>query len=120
MTLAAYDDGEGTREAVGRRFRVSPGMVKKLLQPRRRLGDLRPQRHRSGGKPRSVASQQHQLRTLLARKPDLTLREPRRAAGLDCTLPAIHRVLVRLGLTGGKGHPAPASRTVPTSGARGG
>ena len=40
--LAAYDADEGTREAVARRFRVSLGMVKKLLQQRHRLGDLRP------------------------------------------------------------------------------
>ncbi len=40
--LAAYDDDEGTREEVARRFRVSLGMVKKLLQQRRRLGDIRP------------------------------------------------------------------------------
>ena len=38
--LAAYDAGEGTRETVAARFRVSLGMVKKLLQQRRRTGDL--------------------------------------------------------------------------------
>ena len=38
--LAAYDADEGTREEVARRFRVSLGMVKKLLQQRRRLGDM--------------------------------------------------------------------------------
>lgn len=118
--LAAYDAGEGTRAEVARRFRVSLGMVKKLLQQRRRLGDLRPQHHRSGSKPRIVASQQRQLRALLAKKPDLTLKELRAAAGLACTLPAIHYVLVRLGLTYKKRRSAPASRTVPTSDGRGG
>jgi len=118
--LAAYDAGEGTRETVAGRFRVSLGMVKKLLRQRRRLGDLRPQHHRSGSKPRMVASQQHQLRTLLARKPDLTLKELRAAAGLDCTLPALHYVLAKLGLTYKKRRSGLVSRTVPTSGARGG
>jgi len=118
--LAAYDDDEGTREAVARRFRVSLGLVKKLLQQRRRLGDLRPQHHRSGCKPRIVASQQHQLRTLLAKKPDLTLKELRAATGLACTLPAIHYVLVRLGLTYKKRHSAPANKTGPTSSGHGG
>jgi transposase len=117
--LAAYDAGEGTREAVARRFRVSLGMVKKLLQQRRRLGDIRPQHHRSGSKPRIVASHQRQLRTLLAQKPDLTLKELREATGLACTLPAIHQVLVRLGLTYKKRRSARVSKTVPTSGGRG-
>jgi len=118
--LAAYDADEGTREDVAHRFRVSLGLVKKLLQQRRRLGDIRPQHHRSGSKPRIVASQQHQLRTLLAKKPDLTLKELRAATGLVCTLPAIHYVLVRLGLTYKKRHFAPVNKTVPTSSGHGG
>jgi transposase len=118
--LAAYDAGEGTREAVARRFRVSLGMVKKLLQQRRRIGDIRPQHHRSGCKPRIVASHEQQFRTLLAKKPGLTLGELRAATGLACTLPAIHHVLARLGLTYKKRRSVPASRTAPTSGGRGG
>ena len=118
--LAAYDAEEGTRQAVAHRFRVSLGLVKKLLQQRRRLGDVRPQHHRSGRKPRIVASHQHQLRTLLDKKPDLTLKELRVATGLNCTLPAIHYVLVRLGLTYKKRRSMPANKTGPTSDARGG
>ncbi len=118
--LTTYDQGEETRAAVARRFQVSVGMVKKLLQQRRRIGDLRPQHHRSGSKPRIVASHRQQLRTLLARKPDLTLKELRAATGLNCTLPAIHYVLVKLGLTHKKRHSAPANKTVPTSGKPGG
>jgi hypothetical protein len=34
--LAAYDGGDGTREEVGRCFRMSTSMVKKLLLQRRR------------------------------------------------------------------------------------
>lgn len=118
--LAAYDADEGTREVVARRFRVSLGMVKKLLQQRRRLGDIRAQHHRSGCKPRIVASHEHQLQTLLDKKPDLTLKELRAATGLACTLPAIHYVLVRLGLTYKKRRSGLASRIVPTSSGRGG
>ena len=118
--LAAYDADEGTRQAVAQRFRVSLGLVKKLLQQRRRIGDVRPQHHRSGRKPRIVASHQHQFRTLLHHKPDLTLKELRAATGLGCTLPAIHYVLVRLGLTYKKRLSAPANKTGPTSGGRGG
>jgi len=118
--LATYDQGEDTRETVARRFRVSVGMVKKLLQQRRRIGDLRPQHHRSGSKPRIVASHRQQLRTLLAKKPDLTLKELRAATGLACTLPAIHYVLAKLGLTYKKRHSAPANKTALTSGKPGG
>lgn len=118
--LAAYDAGEGTRQAVAHRFRVSLGMVKKLLQQRRRTGDLRPQHHRSGRKPGHVARQQHQLRALVQQKPDLTLKELRSAAGLNCTLPAIHYVLNRLGLTYKKRRSAPVNKPGPTSSGRGG
>ena len=118
--LAAYDDGEGTREEVAQRFRVSLGMVKKLLQQRRRLGDIRAQHHRSGCKPRIVAHHHHQLRTLLAKKPDLTLKELRLATGLDCTLPAIHYVLARLGLTYKKRRSGLVNKTGPTFSERGG
>jgi transposase len=38
--LTAYDGDDGTREEVGRRFRVSTGMVKKLLLQRRRKGEM--------------------------------------------------------------------------------
>lgn len=118
--LATYDQGEETRETVARRFRVSVGMVKKLLQQRRRIGDLRPQHHRSGRKPRIVASHRQHLRTLLAKKPDLTLKELRTATGLACTLPAIHYVLAKLGLTYKKRHSAPVNKTALISGKPGG
>jgi transposase len=116
--LKTYDAGEGTREEVARRFRVSLGMVKKLLQQRRRIGDVRPQHHRSGRKPRIVTRHHDQMRQLLAQKPDLTLKQLRTATGLTCTLPAIHYVLVRLGLTYKKRHSAPANRIGLTSSGR--
>lgn len=121
--LAAYDKGEGTREEVADRFRVSLGMVKKLLQQRRRTGQIGPQHHRSGRKPRIVATHHHQLRTLLDGKPDLTLKELRAAIGLACSLPAIHYTLAKLGLTYKKRRSTPANRTARTSrglGGRGG
>jgi len=116
--LAAYDAGEGSREAVAHRFRVSLGMVKKLLQQRRRIGEVRSQHHRSGRKPDITLRHQQQFRTLLARKPDLTLKELRQTAGLDCTLPAIHYVLARMGLTYKKRRSGPASKTGLTSSRR--
>ncbi len=66
--------GTATREEVGKRFRVSVGMVKKLLQQRRHTGEIGPRHYRSGRKPRLLPARGEQLRALLVRRPDLTLR----------------------------------------------
>jgi transposase len=113
--LAAYDHKEGTREEVARRFCVSLGLVKKLLQQRRHTGDLRPRHRFSGPKPKLVQSHQQQLRQMLARKPDLTLEQMRQALTVRCTLQAIHYLLERMGLTYKKRHSGPANKTAPTS-----
>jgi transposase len=118
--LAAYDQDEGTREEMARRFRVSLGMVKKLLQQRRRTGDIAPRHRFSGRKPMIVASHRSQLRTLLARKNDLTLQELRQATGLQCSVQAIHVVLGKMGLTYKKRRFGPASKIVPTLSGRAG
>lgn len=118
--LAAYDAGNDTRATVAGRFRVSVGMVKKLLQQRRRLGDLRAQHHRAGRKPKIQATDRLQLRQQLAAKPDLTLAELRARTGLKCTLPAIHYVLVAMGLTFKKRRSVRPSRIAPTSSGPGG
>ena len=118
--LASYDKEEGNREEIAGRYRVSLGLVKKLLQQRRRTGDISPRHRYSGRKPKIVAHHRQQLRQLVGRKPDLTLKELRQALGLTCTLPAIHYVLERMGLTYKKRHSAPANRTVRISRGRGG
>ena len=97
--LASYDNDEGVRLEIAHRFRVSLGMVKKLLQQRRRTRDLAPRHRFSGRKPMIVASHRSQLRALLARKNDLTLKELRVAAGLKCSLQAINVVWGKMGLT---------------------
>ena len=118
--LASYDHQEGTRAQIAHRYRVSLGMVKKLLQQRRRTGQIGPRHHYSGRKPRILPAHHQQMRVLLRRKADLTLQELRVAVGLDCTLPAVHYALKKLGLTYKKRHSAPASKTVQISRGRGG
>ena len=118
--VASYDHQEGTREEIAHRYRVSLGMVKKLLQQRRRTGDIGPRHRFSGRKPMILASHHRQIRALLGQKPDLTLKELRAAVALDCSLPAIHYVLVKMGLTYKKRRSGPASRTGQTSRARAG
>src|SRR6266478_7449063 len=95
--LASYDHGEGTRDKIAARYRVSLGMVKKLLQQRRRTGQIGPRHHFSGRKPLILDVHRRQLRALLDHKPDLTLREPRDAVAVHCSLPAIHYALAKLG-----------------------
>ncbi len=112
--LLSYDQMEGTREQIAHRYRVSLGMVKKLLQQRRQTGDIGPRYHRCGLKPGKVAAQRQAFRQLLGRKPDMTLAELRAATALACSLPAIHYVLEKMGLTYKKRHSAPANRTGPT------
>ena len=112
--LTSYDQEESTREQIAARYRVSLGMVKKLLQQRRDTGDIRPRHHYSGRKPKILGSHRQQMRKLLDKKPDLTLKELRSAMQLSCSLPAIYYVLEAMGLTYKKRHSAPASRTVRT------
>lgn len=112
--LAAYDDDEGTREEMARRFRVSVGLVKKLLQQRRRTGDIAPRHRFSGRKPTIVAAHRQQLRALLAKRNDLTLRELRAATGLGCSVQAIHVVLGKMGLTYKKRRSEPAGKAART------
>jgi transposase len=109
--LAAYDTGDGTREDVAARFRVSLGMVKKLLQQRKQTGDLRPRHRFSGRKPLIMEAHRQQMRQFLGKRPDMTLSELRGAVGLSCTLPAIHYALAGMNLTYKKRHSAPASKS---------
>lgn len=113
--LTSYDRQDGTRDQIAARFRVSLGMVKKLLQQRRHTGDIRSRHRFSGRKPRILPAHQAQLRSLLGRKPDMTLKELRSAVGLDCTLPAVHYVLQKLGLTYKKRRFGPVNRIGRTS-----
>jgi transposase len=109
--LASYDAREGTREETANRYRVSLGMVKKLLQQRRKTGDIRPRHHYSGRKPKILDPHRRRMRALLSRQPDMTLAELRQATALSCSLPAIHYALAAMNLTYKKRHFVPVSRT---------
>jgi len=113
--LDSYDEEEGTREEIAERYRVSLGMVKKLLQQRRHTGDIAPRHHYSGRKPTILENHCQKLRGLLGKKPDLTLKELRQAVALECSLPAIHYALAKMGLTYKKRHSGPVNRSVGTS-----
>ena len=112
--LEAYDEGKATRDEVARRFRVSLGMVKKLIQQRRHSGDIRARHHLAGRKPLIVAEHQEKMGLLLKQKPDLSLKELREALGLKCSVQA-HVVLVKMKMTLKKRLSVPASKTARTS-----
>jgi transposase len=109
--LASYDHQEGTRDEIAARYRVSLGMVKKLLQQRRRTGQIGPRHHYSGRKPMIVEIHRRQLWSLLSHKPDMTLKELRQAVALPCSLPAIHYALEKMGLTYEKRRSEPVNKT---------
>ncbi len=121
--VTAYDEKAGTREEIAKRFKVSLGMVKKLLAQRRRTGDLRARCRYCGRKARLMPEHGRRIRELVAREPDLTLEEIKQRLGLKHTVAAIHWVLAKMGLTYKKRRSMRPSRTVPMSqrpGARGG
>jgi transposase len=95
-------------------------MVKKLLQQRRKTGCIKPRHHLAGRKKKIVAEHRIAIRMQLQRKPDMNLAKLRDALGLECTLPAIHYVLVDMGLTDKKRRSAPPNKTAKTSPKRGG
>lgn len=120
--LAAYDQQEGTREEIAQRFRVSLGLVKKLLQQRRGTGDIAPRHRFSGRKPMILAAHCQKMRAALNKKADLTLKELRQAVALECSLPALYYALAKMGLTYKKRRSGQASRTgriLPGPGGRG-
>ncbi len=86
----------------------------KILAQRRRTGQIAPLGRRGGRAPKILKTHLRHLRALVRQQPDLTLVELRAASRLRCSLAAIHRALVKLGLTYRKRRSAPASRIAPT------
>ena len=113
--VAAYDEGQGSREEVARRFRVSLGMVKKLLQQRRKTKDLGPRHRYSGRKAKVLPEYRDQLKKLVADQPDLTLVQIKAKLAMACTIQAVHYALIALGLTYKKRHSTPPNKAARTS-----
>lgn len=117
--LKAYDEGEGTRAEVARRFQVSEDFVKKLLKQRNRTGEIAPRHRYSGRKPKITTAHREQMRKMIEKQPDLTLEEIRERVDLECTVQAVHYALQGMGLTYKKRRSMRVSKTVPTSKKRG-
>ena len=97
--LVAYDAEDSTREEIAKRFMVSLGMVKKLIQQRKATGDIAPRHKFSGRKKKITADHRQQLRQMIADQADLTLDQMRVALGVECTLQAVHYALKAMGLS---------------------
>lgn len=112
--LARYDEGKDTRDAIAQRFCVSLGMVKKLIQQRKQIGEIGPRHSRAGRKPTITQRHKDRMGALIEKRPDTTLAEFRTALRLSCSLTAIHKALAGMGMTYKKRRSAPASRIVRT------
>lgn len=97
--LKSYDEGLGTRQEMADRYRVSLGMVKKLLVQRKKTGDIAARHRFCGRKPLFTSGHRRHLSRLIERQPDITLAEMREALSLGCSLPAIYYVLREMKLT---------------------
>ncbi len=113
--VETYDEGKWTQEEVAKRFRVSVGLVKKLLSQRKWTGRIEARHRFSGRKARLLPERGAQLKNLVATEPDLTLAEIKERLKLECSIGAIHWVLDRLGLTYKKRRSMRQSKTVPMS-----
>ena len=113
--VGAYDEKQGTREEIARRFRVSLGMVKKLLQQRSKTKDLGDRHRFSGRKAKVLPIYRERLEKLVAAEPDLTLAQIKARLSMSCTVPAVHYALLALGLTYKKRRSTQPSKAGPTS-----
>jgi transposase len=112
--VAAYEAGEASFEAVGRRFFVSGKVVAKLVRQKRELGTLRPLVHRRGRKAAVSEEKKEELRQHLEAHPDATVVERMEALGLKCTEKTLWQTLRKMGWRFKKSRRVPASRIVPT------
>ncbi len=97
--LDSYDAHEGTRQDMADRYKVSLGLVKKLIQRRKNTGDITPRHHFSGRKPKILETHRQRMKQELLRRPDLTLEQLRKTVAISCSLPAIHYALAAMNLT---------------------
>jgi transposase len=97
--ITAVEAKEGSYKVLAVRFKVSRDFIRNLVRQKRELGTLEPQTHRCGRKPKVTAEHKEQLRELVKRRPDMTLRELRDALQLDVSLKAIWDALQTLKLT---------------------
>lgn len=113
--LNCYDEGTWTRGDVAERFRVSLGMVKKLIQQRKTLGEIGNLYHRVGRKSDISQADKTRMAAAIEKRPDITLAELRKKLRLTCSIVTVHNALASMDMTYKKRPSRRASRTVKTS-----
>jgi len=111
--VAAYDAGEGTRQQIAARFKVSLGLVKKLLAQRKSLGTIEPQYQNVGRRPAFDGEDLKKLDTFLRKRADATLMEIQVYFNgcVSCSIQAIANAIKRLGWRYKKNRYEPVSKT---------
>ena len=109
--VAACDQGDATREQIAARFSVSVAWIRNLMRRRRETGSIAPKPHAGGRAPAFDAEAADRLRAAVRADDDATLEELARQAGVRCCPSAVHRALVRLGITRKKSRGGRPSRT---------
>ena len=109
--VAAYDQGRLTQAEVAERFQVSRRWLCKLLARRRESGSVAALPHGGGRQPKFTGPAQEALRALVIADPDATLEELLERSGVEASIMAVQRALVRLGCRRKKSRCGPPSKT---------
>jgi transposase len=112
--LAACDALDATRDQIAERFSVSVAWIRRLIQQRRETGSIEPKPRGGGRAPAFDSVAAAKLRQAVSDDDDATLLELAQAAGVTCCASAVHRALVRLGITRKKSRGGRPSRTTPS------
>jgi transposase len=112
--VAACDAADATREQISARFSVSVAWIRKLIRQRRETGSIAPKPRGGGRAPAFDVEAAERLREAVRADDDATLEELARAAGVTCCASAVHRALVRMGVTRKKSRGGRPSRTGPS------
>jgi transposase len=93
--VAAVARGDYSIRHLARLFAVSVSSIVRLLQRKRRTGDVQPAPHAGGPTPKLDAAARARLRALVRDQPDATLAELRDQLGVACSVMTIARALKR-------------------------
>ena len=96
--VEAYQSGEFTREEVAKMFGYTTTTIGNWMRSFKQEGRITslPRGHRASA---FTPAEQHQLRELAEKQPDMTLEEIRTHSGKNCSLPTVSNTLAGLGLT---------------------
>ena len=112
--LRAVDGQEVTQAEIAERFGVSLRWVQKLLQLRRETGSAGPRPHGGGMPAKFKGAGLDRLKRRVEQHPDMTLQDLLDRCGVEASIMAVQRALVRLGFRRKKRRSGPASRTART------